>query len=138
MANFKILSELCVMVPNKNQLLVYIDGEDNLTIEQFYTSISSKLGFPDTFGNNLDAFDEMLNDLEWLNENQIFIVFRNYDDFLADENDELREVLLTIMDDAAEEWKSDSGTKTLTILIEPSELGVDDLETIGISYEDEN
>lgn len=138
MANFKILSELCVMVPNKNQLLVYIDGEDNLTIEQFYTSISTKLGFPDTFGNNLDAFDEMLNDLEWLNENQIFIVFRNYDDFLADENDELREVLLTIMDDAAEEWKSDSGTKTLTILIEPSELGVDDLETIGISYEDEN
>ncbi|MGX7686943.1 barstar family protein [Flectobacillus roseus] len=137
MANFKILSELCVLVPNESQVLVYVDGEENLTIEQFYTTISKQLKFPSDFGSNLDAFDEMLNDLSWLAQNEIFIVFRNYDDFLADENDELREILLTIMDDAAEEWKSDAGTKSLKILIEPSELGVDDLETIGISYEDE-
>ncbi|MDI9863152.1 barstar family protein [Flectobacillus longus] len=137
MANFKILSELCVMVPNENQIIAYIDGEDNLSTEQFYNTIAKQLHFPSDFGANLDAFDEMLNDLSWLVQNEIFIVFRNYDDFLADENDELREILLTILDDAAEEWKSDAGTKSLKILIEPSELGVDDLETIGISYEDE-
>mgnify|MGYP006168876267 CR=1 FL=1 len=76
MANFKILSELCVIVPNEHQVVVYVDGEDNLSIEQFYITLAKQLQFPSDFGTNLDAFDEMLNDLSWLAQNEIFIVFR--------------------------------------------------------------
>ena len=65
----------------------------------------------------------------------IYIIFRNYDDFLSDENEEAREILLTILDDAATEWKRMDGEgKSIRIQIEPSELAEDDLETLGIDY----
>jgi hypothetical protein len=76
----------------------------------------------------------MINDLDWLDETIIQIVFKNYDDFLSEENDEAREILLTILDDAAAEWKRNDDTKKLRMYVEPSELAEDDLETLGIEY----
>jgi hypothetical protein len=70
-----------------------------------------------------------------LEEDRIYLIFRNYDIFLVEENDEAREILLTILDDASTEWKRMDGEgKTLKMLIEPSELGEDDLETLGIDF----
>jgi hypothetical protein len=98
-------------------------------------SIASQLKFSDNFGSNFDAFDEMMNDLDWLEEDRIYLIFRNYDDFLSEENDEAREILLTILDDASTEWKRMDGEgKSLKMLIEPSELGEDDLGTLGIEF----
>ncbi|MBC7409157.1 MAG: barstar family protein, partial [Arcicella sp.] len=98
--------------------------------------ISSQLKFPENFGNNFDAFDEMISDLDWLKEDHIYLIFRNYDDFLSEENDEGREILLTILDDSSAEWRRMDGEgKSLKMLIEPSELGEDDLNTLGIEYE---
>lgn len=98
MANFKILSDLCTKISDHKTLVVMVDGELNTTVKEFYTNIAASLKFPEEFGANLDAFDEMINDLEWLSEKNIFLVFRNYDEFLSEENDELREIILTILD----------------------------------------
>jgi RNAse (barnase) inhibitor barstar len=113
---------------------VVIDGEQVDTLDKFYEQLISQLNLDDDFGRNLDAFDEMINDLDWLEQNNVHLVFKNYDEFLSEENDESREIILTILDDAAAEWKRDEDTKKLRMYIEPSELAEDDLETLGIEY----
>ena len=136
MANYTILNTISDKHSTEKTLVAIIDGENIDTLEKFYDSISSQLKFPENFGNNFDAFDEMINDLDWLEQDHIYLIFRNYDDFLSEENDEGREILLTILDDAASEWKRmDEEGKSLKMLIEPSELGEDDLNTLGIEYE---
>lgn len=138
MANFLLTQQAYNQSSNHLRKVVIIDGYDTTTEEEFYEVLATQLAYPETFNGNLDAFDEIINDLDWLDEKEIILVFRNYDDFLAEENDELREIILTILDDAAEEWKRTDDVKTLSIVIEPAELAIEDLETIGISYEDEN
>ena len=135
MANYTILNTVSDKHSTEKTLVVIIDGEHIDTLEKFYVSIASELKFPDNFGFNFDAFDEMINDLDWLEEDRIYLIFRNYDIFLVEENDEAREILLTILDDASTEWKRMDGEgKSLKMLIEPSELGEDDLHTLGIEF----
>jgi RNAse (barnase) inhibitor barstar len=134
MANYTILDSASTKHSTEKTLVVVIDGEQVDTLDKFYAQLISQLDLDDDFGCNLDAFDEMINDLDWLEQNQIHIVFKNYDDFLHEENDESREIILTILDDAASEWKRDADTKKLRMYIEPSELAEDDLETLGIEY----
>ena len=135
MANYTILNTVSDKHSTEKTLVAIIDGEQIDTLEKFYSSIASQLKFPDNFGNNFDAFDEMVNDLDWLEEERIYLIFRNYDIFLVEENDEAREILLTILDDASTEWKRMDGEgKSLKMLIEPSELGEDDLTTLGIEF----
>ena len=135
MANYTILNTISDKHSTEKTLVAIIDGEHTDTLEKFYSSIASQLQFPNSFGNNFDAFDEMMNDLDWLEEDRIYLIFRNYDIFLVEENDEAREILLTILDDASSEWKRmDNEGKSLKMLIEPSELGEDDLQTLGIDF----
>jgi RNAse (barnase) inhibitor barstar len=138
MANYTILNTISEKHSTEKTLVVIIDGEQTDTLEKFYALVASQLKFPDYFGSNFDAFDEMMNDLEWLEETIIYLIFRNYDDFLSEENDEAREILLTILDDASTEWKRMDGEgKSLRLQIEPSDLGEDDLETLGIEFKSE-
>ncbi len=136
MANYILLKDTSTFKPTQKTLVALIDGKLTQTTEQFFEKIAESIRFPEYFGHNLDSFDELINDLDWLDENDIKIVFKNYDDFLAEENDEIREIILTVLDDAAEEWKRNDNTKILNIYIEPSELAQEDLETLGISYID--
>jgi RNAse (barnase) inhibitor barstar len=134
MANYTLLNSLSEKHSTEKTLVANIDGEQVDTLDKFYEELITQLKFPDNFGRNFDAFDEMINDLDWLDETIIQIVFKNYDDFLSEENDEAREILLTILDDAAAEWKRNDDTKKLRMYIEPSELAEEDLETLGIEY----
>ncbi len=134
MANYTLLNSLSEKHSTEKTLVANIDGEQVDTLDKFYQELITQLKFPDNFGRNFDAFDEMINDLDWLDETIIQIVFKNYDDFLSEENDEAREILLTILDDAAAEWKRNDDTKKLRMYIEPSELAEEDLETLGIEY----
>jgi RNAse (barnase) inhibitor barstar len=125
MANYTILDSVSTKHSTEKTLVVVIDGEQVDTLDKFYEQLISQLNLDDDFGRNLDAFDEMIN---------VHLVFKNYDEFLSEENDESREIILTILDDAAAEWKRDEDTKKLRMYIEPSELAEDDLETLGIEY----
>lgn len=138
MANYTILNAASTKHSTEKTLVANIDGQQVDTLEKFYQELNVQLKFPDDFGRNLDAFDEMINDLDWLDEPTIYLVFKNYDNFLSEENDEAREIILTILDDAAAEWKRDVDTKKLRMYIEPSELAEDDLETIGLDYKTDN
>ena len=89
---------------SSNELfLTTIDGKDCSNKKSLFNTLSSKLHFPDYFGNNWDAFDECFNDLEWLNGNQYVLFFKNFEETLTEDLDELN-IFLEIIEDAIKDW----------------------------------
>lgn len=78
---------------NKNQIIAkasdtfiaVIDGEAILAMDDFYEAISKALNFPDYFGENMDALDEMLYDLDWIEHDYILLMIKNSDKMLQHE-----------------------------------------------------
>ena len=64
----------------------YIRGRRCQTDEAFFYEVSASFQFPPYFGENWNAFDDCIQDLDWLSFSKIFIVI---DDFsLAYKNDD--------------------------------------------------
>lgn len=103
-----------------------IDGQKTTSMKEFHEEIGQALLFPDYSGKNLDALDEMLNDLEWIREEKVIIYITNYNDWLSKEkNDERILALIDIFDATAEDWKwmeeeEDVLKKELRIIFEDS------------------
>ena len=62
---------------------VFIDGNLCDTIEKCYTTLKQQLSLPGYFGNNLDALEEVLSDLDWINEEKIKIIILNSTELLS-------------------------------------------------------
>jgi RNAse (barnase) inhibitor barstar len=108
--------------------IAQIDGQKATSLKDFYAEISTAMRFPEYDGKNLDALDEMLNDLSWIEEKKVIIYITDSADWLSKEKSE--EKLLTvidIMDATAEDWKwmdeEEEGTpkKELQIVFHDSE-----------------
>ena len=56
----------------------YLRGKNCKTEDDFLREVASSFQFPDYYGENWAAFDECIQDLEWLNFSRIFVLF---DDF---------------------------------------------------------
>jgi RNAse (barnase) inhibitor barstar len=65
-----------------NERLVFIDGNTCDTIEKCYATLVQQLSLPDYFGFNLDALEEVLADLDWVEEEKIHIIILNERDLL--------------------------------------------------------
>ena len=134
MSNFKILKTAYKSVPNKNSVETIIDGNTTQHIADFYTQIAKDLHFPDYFGKNLDALNDCLGDLSWLEHNQVHIVLTHYDKFLSAEPKDVRWNVLHILNDAAKTWKASTGANKMKfdISVEQSELFKQDLIDAGV------
>jgi RNAse (barnase) inhibitor barstar len=101
-----------------------IDGQKATSIKDFHEQIGAALNFPDYSGKNLDALDEMLNDLEWIEEEKVIIYITNSNDWLSKEKtDDKILSILDIFDATAEDWKwmdeeEDVAKKELRIIFE--------------------
>lgn len=76
---------------------VFLDGLLCDTIEKVFLTLASQLSFPDYFGNNLDAFEEMLNDLEWITEEKIKLITINQISLLSGCESGTKESFLSIL-----------------------------------------
>lgn len=103
-----------------------IDSSKTSTLREFYETMASVFEFPDYFGFNLDSFDEMINDLSWIENEKILIYFIHSEKFLEKERNESKMLtLLDLLEATCEEWKwadSDELTpkKELLIRFSPS------------------
>ncbi|AZV42996.1 ribonuclease inhibitor Barstar [Peribacillus asahii] len=89
---------------NSKKFVAMIDGQKCRNKKSFFKEFAKKLKFPDYFGDNWDAFDECLNDLEWLDAEQYVLFIENFN--LIFENDEKNlEIFLNILVDTVGEWK---------------------------------
>lgn len=59
--------------------IIYIDCKKPENMEEFYDLISKKMGMPDYFGRNLDALNDILDEIS----NDVLITFYGFDNFIA-------------------------------------------------------
>lgn len=86
--------------------LITIDSKRCKTLRDFYETLAEQLHFPDYFGFNLDSFDELMNDLSWIEDERILLYFKNSSEFLINErNDGKVNTLLELIDATCEDWK---------------------------------
>ena len=89
---------------NPKKIVIMIDGQNCNNKQKLFIEFANKMSFPDYFGYNWDAFDECLNDLEWLDGEQYVLFIRDFN--LIFENDEKNlRIFLNILVSAVEEWK---------------------------------
>lgn len=92
-----------LVFPN-NFFVCALDGKLCGDIISFYNDIQIKMRFPRFFGKNLDALEECLNDLDWLDLDNYSIVINNYDEFLKSENEETLKGILDIFRLCSQNW----------------------------------
>jgi len=104
-----------------------IDGLKASSMKDFHEQIGLAMQFPDYSGKNLDALDEMLNDLEWIKQEKVIIYINNSADWLSKEKSEEKILnVLDIFDATAEDWKwmddeEETAKKELRIIFSDSE-----------------
>ncbi len=103
-----------------------VNGSKSATLKDFFSEIAVAMDFPEDSGSNLDALDEMLNDLDWIIAQKVIILITNSQEWLSKEKsiDKILTVL-DILDATAEDWKwmdEEEGTnkKELKIIFEDS------------------
>jgi RNAse (barnase) inhibitor barstar len=57
-----------------NTRYVFVDGNANDTLEKCYATLQTQLSIPEYFGHNLDALEEVMHDLDWIQEEKICII----------------------------------------------------------------
>ena len=74
--------------------------------DQLLKHVASALRFPNHFGDNWDALEECLTDLEWIDGEGYVIYFDHIDAFLEAHPDQF-ETLVEILRDSVTSWKED-------------------------------
>jgi RNAse (barnase) inhibitor barstar len=72
---------------------VFIDGATCANMDDVYYALSKQLSLPEYFGNNLDALDEVLADLEWIDEGFVLFIVLNAKSFIEKNMNGFLEVL---------------------------------------------
>ena len=96
----------------------HIEGKNITRKEQLLNHVATALRFPKHFGNNWDALEECLTDLEWI-EAEGYVIYYDHIDALLENHPDQFETLVEILRDSVAAWKEDgsamvgllSGTK---------------------------
>lgn len=80
-----IINNTAPFFVDNNTRYVFIDGNANDNLQKCYTTLQSQLSIPDYFGDNLDALEEVMHDLDWVLEEKICIVIANEKSLLQNE-----------------------------------------------------
>jgi RNAse (barnase) inhibitor barstar len=70
---------------NNNERYVFIDGNTCDNLDKCYTTLQQQLSIPNYFGNNLDALEEVLADMEWIAEDTVHIIIINEKELLKND-----------------------------------------------------
>lgn len=82
-----------------------IRGQKCRTIQGLFDEFSAVLQFPYYFGENWDAFDECLNDLEWITADAFVLCICNTENLLHLSSDNFATFIKTLSS-AVQEWEN--------------------------------
>jgi RNAse (barnase) inhibitor barstar len=74
---------------SSSSLHVELDGTQFPTLNKLYIKLNKELLFGGDFGNNLDALIDTMTDLSWLKEKKFRIIFKNSEELLKDEDEDI-------------------------------------------------
>lgn len=86
------------------------------TRDELFDVLSEKLKFPEYFGRNWDALDDLLRDFSWIPEHTVILAHAD----MPMDNPELQRTYLEILRDSASDWKSGEAHKFIVTF--PSSL----------------
>jgi RNAse (barnase) inhibitor barstar len=119
---------------DEDVVLKLIDGIKCTTVDDLFYEFSKAFEFPDYFGNNWAAFDECLNDLDWL-EGKAYVLFISDSDkiIITSENDfkTLMKLLVQTIDEWTEGKNYDEFPKSpipFHVVLQCSKDGIEEFE----------
>lgn len=90
-------------IENKNLIVRIVEGNKCTTLDRLFGEFAKALEFPDYFGYNWAAFDECLNDLEWLSADAYLLLLADVDKVIATLNNSFK-VLIETLIRSINEW----------------------------------
>ena len=76
-------------IVSSSSLRIELDGTQFPTLKQLYIKLNKELLFGGDFGNNLDALFDSMTDLSWLKEKKFRLIFKNSEELLKDEDEDM-------------------------------------------------
>ena len=76
-------------IVSSSSLHIELDGSQFPTLKQLYIKLNKELLFGGDFGNNLDALFDSMTDLSWLKEKKFRLIFKNSEELLKDEDEDM-------------------------------------------------
>lgn len=84
--------------------IAIIDGNDCKNLNSFLKDVGIAFHFPDYYGQNLNAFYECINDLDWINESKYALVIKNFELFLSNERSDVKSDIIKSLNHISYEW----------------------------------
>ena len=87
----KVVSEVLSSenISDAHYYIAVIDGFDCRTLKSFLKEIGRAFNFPPYYGQNLNALNDCLNDLEWLDKPNYILIIKNSKEFLRKDPEEM-------------------------------------------------
>jgi RNAse (barnase) inhibitor barstar len=89
---------------NKNTFITAIDGNQCKTVKLFVKEIGRAFSFPDYYGENLDALNDCINDLDWIPKDNYVLIINNFESFIID-NGKDKEDIVNLFNEVSEQWR---------------------------------
>jgi RNAse (barnase) inhibitor barstar len=97
----RFIEEIKAQSPD-NTYFASIDLSGISSLDDLYKQFIDVFRFPDYFGYNWDAFEECINDLDWLDAKSYILIVKDIEKLKLPEN--VIRIFLRILKDAADEW----------------------------------
>ncbi|WP_378187393.1 barstar family protein [Aquimarina sp. W85] len=89
---------------NNNCFITAIDGNQCKSVKDFVVEIGRAFSFPDYYGENLDALNDCINDLDWILKDNYILIINNFELFISD-NKQDRKDMIDFLDEISEQWR---------------------------------
>jgi RNAse (barnase) inhibitor barstar len=96
----KIISDIS---ENTDTYLAEVEGEKCTTLDDLFFEFKKSFKFPDYFGYNWAAFDECLNDLDWISAKSYALILKDMDEVLPNDKHNFA-ILIKYLCRATVEW----------------------------------
>ncbi|PSB29039.1 barstar family protein [Stenomitos frigidus] len=110
-----------------NTRLFYLDGKTITNKAGFLDAIADAMAFPRYFGQNWDALEDCLTDLDWLNGDRFILLYEEPEAFAQGEPSEWL-VALDILRSAVDYWRAKN--RPLSVLFKGNSTDLVGLESI--------
>lgn len=98
-----VVDEVATLCQEQGAHLFYIDGQAVSNKAEFLHACAKAMDFPDYFGANWDAFEDLLTDLEWIAADRYLVLYSDPEAFAQQDAAEWS-TAVDILQGAVEYW----------------------------------
>ena len=119
--------DLVTLSQEQGARLFYINGTSVKSKADFLQAVAKALAFPDYFGNNWDALEDCLTDLDWLTDDRLILLYEQPETFAQHEPSEWL-VALDILRSTVDYWHTHD--RSFSVFIKRSGTDLIGLDTL--------